>query len=242
MILTLSVAFAQDARALLEEAARAQEQGNAVQQVRLTTTSRSGSEKVKELTLKLRKDGDAVEVRGELTAPAALAGTRWLLRQTADGEDGHFLIYLPAVKTVTRIEGRGRSGSFLGTDFSYEDLQPPPLDDADHTVVDDSGAAWTIESVPHEGSSSTYSRVRTTLDKASKLPTSVELFVGDSPRKRLEVLATTEEGELRFPTHLVMRDLQRGTSTSLELTSWQVGVPAGQLPDELFDPDTLDAR
>ncbi len=54
--------------------------------------------------------------------------------------------------------------------------------------------------------------------------------------------ATSEGGELRFPTHLVMQDLQKGTSTSLELTSWELDVPADQLPDELFDPASLDAR
>ncbi len=240
MIALVSLALAQDARTLLEEAARIQDQGNAIQQVRLTTTSRTGTEKVKELSLTVRKGGDALDVRGELTAPAALAGTRWVLRQ-ADA-DAHFVLYLPALKTVTRIEGRSRSGSFLGTDFSYEDLQPPPLDAADHALVSESTATWVVDSTPHDPESSAYSRVRTTLDKASRLPTQVDLFVGEAPRKRLEVLATAREGGQQFPTHLVMTDLARGSHTSLEVLSWQLDVPDAQLPDALFDPDALDAR
>ena len=50
-----------------------------------------------------------------------LAGTALLTHANPEGSDRHWL-YLPAMNRVKRIGSSGQSGSFLGSEFSYEDI------------------------------------------------------------------------------------------------------------------------
>jgi outer membrane lipoprotein-sorting protein len=54
-------------------------------------------------------------------APADVAGMKFLQIQNADSDDERFL-YTPELKRSRRIAGSNRSESFMGTDFSYADL------------------------------------------------------------------------------------------------------------------------
>ncbi len=53
--------------------------------------------------------------------PKAIAGTALLSHGQITREDDQWL-YLPALKRVKKIASRNRSGPFLGSEFSYEDL------------------------------------------------------------------------------------------------------------------------
>ena len=69
---------------------------------------------------------------GDLTlvvfdAPAAIRGTALLTHAHMDGEDEQWL-YLPAFKRVKKITTHNRSGAFVQSEFSYEDLSAPTLD------------------------------------------------------------------------------------------------------------------
>jgi len=55
------------------------------------------------------------------TAPADLAGAGFLQIQQREGDDDRFL-FLPELKRSRRISGNLRSTSFMGTDFSFADL------------------------------------------------------------------------------------------------------------------------
>ena len=82
----------------------------------------AGGQKV---TRKMR--GKAREVSNEeqsvitIVWPADLKGTR-LLTWNHRGKDNDQWLYLPSIKRVKRISARGQSGSFMGSEFSYEDL------------------------------------------------------------------------------------------------------------------------
>ena len=53
--------------------------------------------------------------------PGNISGTR-LLTWNHRGKDNDQWLYLPSIKRVKRISARGQSGSFMGSEFSYEDL------------------------------------------------------------------------------------------------------------------------
>jgi len=47
-------------------------------------------------------------------------------------EDDYQWLYLPALKRVKRISGTGKTGSFVGSEFSYEDLSAAAIEDYDY--------------------------------------------------------------------------------------------------------------
>ena len=53
--------------------------------------------------------------------PADVKGTKMLTHTMKSTDDKQWL-YLPAIKRVKRISSRNKSGSFMGSEFSYEDL------------------------------------------------------------------------------------------------------------------------
>ena len=55
------------------------------------------------------------------TAPADIAGAGFLQIQNREGDDERFL-FLPELKRSRRISGNLRGSSFMGTDFSFADL------------------------------------------------------------------------------------------------------------------------
>lgn len=235
-LLTRPAHAADDPAALLARAAAQQTATNSVQQVRLTSVSRSGTEKVRELRIQVRVDGDVVRTRGQITAPDNLAGTTFILVDRP-GADAELLLYLSALKSVTQVSGSGRGDAFLGTDFSYADLEIPDPAQARHQVVEDRADAWLVESVPTAGTSP-YAFVRTTLDKGSGRARQIEyLDAGHNVLKRLEIFAW--DGPL--PTRLQMSDVAKGSRTLLEVTESRTGVPASELPLTLFERSSLEA-
>lgn len=62
-------------------------------------------------------------------------------------------LYLPTLRRTTRISGSGRSGSFMGSDFTYADLGKADPDDYELTLVEastqvDGEDCWLIEATP----------------------------------------------------------------------------------------------
>jgi len=60
----------------------------------------------------------------EFISPADVKGTKLLTYEQIEGDDEQWL-YLPALKRVKRIASSNKSGSFMGSEFSYEDIANP---------------------------------------------------------------------------------------------------------------------
>ena len=75
--------------------------------------------KMKSLVLERDKEGDLSI--NEFLWPADVKGTKLLTHAYKEKDDEQWL-YMPAVKRVKRISSRNKSGSFMGSEFSYEDM------------------------------------------------------------------------------------------------------------------------
>ncbi|MBF0589873.1 MAG: outer membrane lipoprotein-sorting protein [Magnetococcales bacterium] len=82
-----------------------------------------------------------------------------------DKEDDQWL-YLPALKKTKRIASSDKSGSFMGSDFSYADMSDSSLDKYDYKLLKEMKVrghkVWVIESKPRVASE----RKRTGYDKS----------------------------------------------------------------------------
>jgi hypothetical protein len=130
--------------------------------------------------------GDRVLVR--FTYPNDIAGTGFLVWERPGGDDDRFL-YLPALARVRRITGAERQESFVGSDFTYEDIGGRALDDYAYTLVPEDGSwngnwadsdgvrhpAWRLESKARDADA-LYPKVISTIRKDNFVVVAAEVF------------------------------------------------------------------
>ncbi|MDR2033452.1 MAG: outer membrane lipoprotein-sorting protein [Helicobacteraceae bacterium] len=85
--------------------------------------------------------------------PADVRNTGFLTYDYDDSDkDDDQWLYLPALKKSKRIASGDKSGSFMGSDFSYSDMADRELDDYDFKLIEERNVGehktWVIESVP----------------------------------------------------------------------------------------------
>ena len=95
--------------------------GSSVARVRMTLRNAEGGESIREFEMRTldKEDGDRSLIRFLL--PSDIKETRLLTHEVIGGDDRQW-IYLPALKRIKRISGSNKSGAFVGSEFSYEDL------------------------------------------------------------------------------------------------------------------------
>jgi hypothetical protein len=126
--------------------------------------------------------GDRVLVR--FTYPNDIAGTGFLVWERPGGDDDRFL-YLPALGRVRRISGAERQESFVGSDFTYEDIGGRAIEDYTYALVEENASwvdaagarhpAWRIESKARDADA-TYPRVVSTIRKDNFVVVAAEVY------------------------------------------------------------------
>ncbi|MEM1297779.1 MAG: outer membrane lipoprotein-sorting protein, partial [Pseudomonadota bacterium] len=69
--------------------------------------------------------------------PRDIRGTALLTHANIEPSDDDQWLYLPAVKRVKRISSSNRTGKFVGSEFSYEDLGSQEVDDYTYLWIRD---------------------------------------------------------------------------------------------------------
>jgi outer membrane lipoprotein-sorting protein len=196
-------------------------------------TSRNGSvaERLIDQFSKDNASGDA-RIVIEFQQPAGVAGTRFLTMENGDGTNNQW-IFLPSLGKVRRVAASEGSGSFMNTDFSYDDISSADRDaDLDtHTLLREETlngkACYVIESRP-KNSSYQYSRMVQWIDKANWVNYKIELYDKRGAHiKTLEILELREiQGKLS-PVKTRMTTLGAGTNTviNVEILRYDQNIP-----------------
>lgn len=95
--------------------------------VEMTIITRSGQKATREMEIAmLEQPGEASKAMTRVEAPRDVAGTSLLTHTDSNGAQEQWL-YLPAASRTRRISSENRSGSFMGSEFSFDDFgsQPP---------------------------------------------------------------------------------------------------------------------
>jgi hypothetical protein len=199
-------------------------------------SSRGGSrERRVALWTKTRDDDTRMQLIRFLS-PADVEGTGFLSIENLDREDDNWL-YLPALRKTRRISGTHKQDSFVGTDFSIEDLESEKLDAYAYEVIGsetlDGTEAWAVEAIPTDPDKTeetAYSRRELWISKDHGLVLQAKYFARDgSYIKRLWADDVRQvPGSEKWRTYrLVMEDVQGGGRTVLEMEEYRVdqGVP-----------------
>lgn len=172
-------------------------------------------------------EGGEERSRIEITAPADVKGTRLLSWSMADKPDSQWL-YMPALGATRRISGGGRTGAFMGSELSYEDLANTVVEKYSYAgaEVGDLGGrpVWTYERVPLEKGSG-YSRQVVTVDQEYLSPVRIAFY--DRKGALLKTMTLTgyarHDGEWRWKeTHVVNE--QTGKQSRVTARARALGV------------------
>ncbi len=95
-----------------------------------------GSVREREMAMLRTNKGDAGDQRYMMVfdTPADVRGMSFLIWKYAKAEGDRWM-YLPGLKAIKRIAADDKKSSFVGSDFTYEDISGRPLNDEQHTFI-----------------------------------------------------------------------------------------------------------
>jgi hypothetical protein len=94
---------------------------SSIAQTEMILINASGQKSIREIDMKTLEGENGDKSILTFLTPADVKGTKTLTHEHVDRDDDQWL-YLPALKRVKRIASSNKSGSFMGSEFSYEDI------------------------------------------------------------------------------------------------------------------------
>jgi hypothetical protein len=208
--------------------------------MRMRLVDRQGRVRERVLTTLSLKGGPGRAVPGDrsltrFTYPNDINGTGFLVWEDPGGDDERFL-YLPSLGRVRRIAGNETQDSFVGSDFTYEDIGGREFDDYTYALLDEA-STWTAPDGTTHPAYRLESRSKST---AARFPRVVSLLRKDNfvvvhaeiHNKRDEVQKTFSVRKLDRASgiwtvlEMVMTDALQRTRTELvvEKIEYNVGL------------------
>jgi outer membrane lipoprotein-sorting protein len=192
--------------------------------------SKQGRESIRELrnkVLEVKDDGD--KSLAIFDNPKDIKGTAFLTFSHKIGDDDQWL-YLPALKRVKRISSRNKSGSFMGSEFAYEDIASQEVEKYTYKWIRDEvyngKECFVIERYPVDKNNSGYSRQIVWIDKVEYREWKVEYYDRkNSHLKTLTIKAYQKYlGKYWRADEMNMVNHQNGKSTRLEWSNYKFRV------------------
>jgi len=192
--------------------------------------NRHGQESRRKIRLRnLEVEGDGDRSLTIFDSPGDVKGTAFLNYTHKKGDDDQWL-YLPALKRVKRISSRNKSGSFMGSEFSYEDITSQEIEKYTHKWIREEiyegNDCFVSERYPVDKKNSGYSRQVVWIDKGEYRTWKVEYY--DRKNMHLKTLTMNGfeqyEGKFWRALELYMVNHQTGKSTLLRFANYKFNV------------------
>lgn len=204
--------------------------GDSTASLRMVLRNKQGQTSERELRIRtLETTNDGTKSLCIFDTPADVKGTILLTHTHKENEDDQWL-FLPALRRIRRIAAQNKSGSFMGSEFSYEDIAAQEL--AKYTYrwlgdeVYDGNDCYVIERTPVDKANSGYSRQVAWLDKEHYRTWKVDYY--DRKNERLKTL--TFQGYRQYldrfwrARQMDMVNHQTGKSTTLTWSDFTFGT------------------
>ena len=146
------------------------------------------------------------------------------------GRDDDRWIYVPAIDLIRRIAAEDKYSSFVGSDFSYEDVSGRDVSEDTHSILGEEMLAdrdvFVVESIPR--ASAAFTRRVSWIDKESFLPLKEEFYDAQNQLQRIFTASIIEdvaagEGDDRriYPTIMkrAMKNVRTGHRTEVTVVS-----------------------
>ena len=217
----------------------------------LIIRNKAGQERVRKIASVSRiYDGGATEKRLiRFVSPADVKGTG-LLTFDYDKKTDDMWFFMPALRKTRRIVASDKAKSFMGSEFTYADITPPPVEDFTHKVLGSKTVAgvdcWEVESLPRDedvADENGWSKRVSTFGKADYVPrTSTYYDLDGELEKELtaEDVREIDKDKHRFrPMKMTMINKLNGRSSTLDVSDLKLRK---DVPDEYFTTRYLERQ
>jgi hypothetical protein len=208
--------------------------------VRMFLLGKDGKRQERSMEVVARRDKGLLQTRVRFLAPADLAGTAFLMREQPGGASEQY-VYLSGLKRTRRVVGREREGSFMGSDFTYADMQRIDPKQTHNVRLPDEAVgdtpAYVIESTFDPDANTSYRKLVTWVRKSDFVAIRTRFF--DKSGKLVKTLYARKVRELEGKPVVVEARMQSedGHATELLIDSMD---RQDDLPDALFTPSALE--
>lgn len=200
--------------------------------VHMKLITKNGKERIREMTM-LRKNygptGGEQKYFIYFFKPADVRNMTFMVYKYPGRDDDRWL-FIPAINMIKRIAARDKSSSFVGSDFTYEDISGRDLGDDIHIIVKEEKLGdretYMIKSTPKTGDVN-YSYKLSWIDKENFLPLKEEYY--DLKGELMRIFNADEIREIKgFPTVVkrTMKNIQSGHRTEVTYlkTDYNIGI------------------
>ena len=237
--------FAESGYDIMKKADEVAEPKTSSSTATLTIHSKKGSDRIREVIMKSKDYGDVKKEVIVVTTPKDVSGTAYLMFDYEDeSKDSDNWLYLPAMKKTRRIASSGSEseGSFMGTDFTYQDMGDRSLSKYDYKLLGeedlDGIACYKVECISKAGTEKD-PRYITYIGKSDYIMRKCEFYDRQNQLHRLLTCSnfTSIKG---FTTAQVMKmeNVQTGTWSLIETKNIQ--YDADDIDDSLFTVAALE--
>ena len=208
--------------------------------VKMILVDAQGNKKERKIVNYAKTDkSDLNKLLMRFLTPRDVENTALLTWEQKGGDDDQWL-YLPATGKPKRIASSGKKNRFMGTDFSYEDLRPEPLDSYEYKLVGseniDGKPCFVIEAFPKtdkEKQDSGYSKRKFWILKDTHFSLKREFYDKTGTLEKIELSLDLKAigGTLWRANTTEMQDVRKKTKTLLVVDSRKLNQG---LSDQLF--------
>ncbi len=209
-------------------------------QVTMLVFDRAGEQRERRLDVRSKRDDDRTRTLMSLTAPAEVRGQAFLFVENPDGADDMWM-YVPAFDVVRRVEGSQRRAAFLGSHFTFADLESRDLREARYRRLSDERigdhAVYVVEARPTRPQESDYGRVVAYVRQIDFIPLRVRFYDkdGDLDKTLFAEQINTDNTDSTYIEQMSLRS-EQGGYTRIRIDALDTGV---ELPDSIFDRNEL---
>ena len=206
--------------------------------VMMRLISREGKERVREMTMLRKNFGEAGGDQKYFIyfyQPSDVREMTFMVWKYPKKDDDRWL-FIPALNMVRRISASDRRSSFVGSDFTYEDVSGRDIEDDNHSLIKEEKVGdrdcFVVKSVPKDEKGTDYAYKLLWVDKERWLPLKEEY---QSKKGGLQKMFTANElkevSGFWTITKRTMRNMESGhrTEVTFEKVEYNLGME-----DDLF--------
>ncbi len=204
---------------------------------------KGGQERIRELTM-LRKnyaEGGGQKYFIYFHQPSDVKNTTFMVYKYPDRDDDRWL-FIPAINLVKRIAANDKYSSFVGSDFSYEDVSGRKIQEDSYRLLKEEElngkSCFVIESLPK--GSAEYTKRISWIDKVNYLPLREEFYDKQNELYRqFEAFEIKDINGIPTATKTVMKNVKTGHRTEVTFQSTEYNLGIG---DDIFSERYLRRR
>ncbi|MFA6680708.1 MAG: outer membrane lipoprotein-sorting protein [Sphaerochaeta sp.] len=187
----------------------------------MTLTNSRGSTRERSIQQYRQNDSDGEKKIMFFLAPSDVKNTSFLSYSYADGRSDDQWIYLPALKRVKRVASDKKNDSFMGSDFTYDDMGTRHPSADTHKVIRtetiDGRKCLVVESIPKEAKP-TYAKTLAWVVENEWIGLKKEFYLPNGKvGKKLEIDSYEKTDGVWVITDMTMSNVDKNSSTRIQM-------------------------